>query len=101
MMNGASIAQALSDVVAHLSDGNLEQAKATLDVLEFERLLNPKRSRSKGPQMSVDPAQSFGIEGVQQTGDHISRCREAIRRGNGQSALDEAKAALARWNDVS
>jgi hypothetical protein len=56
MMSEASIAQALGDAVAHLSDGNLEQAEAALDVLEFERLLNPKQSRSKGPQTSLDPA---------------------------------------------
>jgi hypothetical protein len=97
MLNEDSITQALRQLVANLSSGNLDQAEATLEVLEFERLLHPVKDRSKGPRQFFDPAEAFGAERVHQTGDHLRVCLSAIKREDCNSALREAEAATARW----
>jgi hypothetical protein len=101
LLNKPSIAEKLRELVAHLGAGNLDQAQAVRDILDFERLRNPGADPSKGPLRLVDPARPFGIERVAQAGDHIRRCQEAISRGDGQSALDQAKSALVRRSDAS
>lgn len=98
-MNEDSIKQALRELIAHLNAGELDQAKATLEVLDFERLLHPKQRNDKGPMEFLDPAQSFGAKRVHETGDHIHRCLLAIKREDRESALREAAAAAKRWNE--
>jgi hypothetical protein len=99
MFNEDAIAQVLCQLVAHLSSRDLDQAEATLEVLEFERLLHPVIGRSKGPRQIIDPAESFGSERVRQTGDHLRGCLSAVKRGDCESALREAEAATTRWKE--
>jgi hypothetical protein len=100
MLNEQSIPQALRDLVDHLSNGNLNQAKETLEELEFERLLKRNADPSKGPSRSIDPAEAFGVDRVRQTGDRLRRCSSAIRSGDREGALREAQAAAVRWSDA-
>lgn len=99
MLNEDSIKQALRELIAHLNAGELDQAKATLEVLGFERLLHPIQRNDKGPMEFFDSAQSFGTERVHKTGDHIRQCLFAIKREDRESALREAEAAAKRWNE--
>jgi hypothetical protein len=98
MLDDDSITQALGELVSHLTAGNLDQAEATLEVLDFERLLHPLKDRSKGSRQFFDPAEPFGTERVHQTGDHIRSCSVAINQHDHKRALDEAVAAAARWS---
>ena len=50
-----SINRLLEQTVEHLEAGNPEQAEATLDVLDFERLLHPIKG-SGAEHRFVDPA---------------------------------------------
>jgi hypothetical protein len=98
MLNDQSIADALGDVIEHLQQQNLEQAEATLEVLNFERLLKPIPDPSKGRSLHfVDPAEDLETERVHETGDHIGACRAALATGDKSSALAEAEKAYARW----
>jgi hypothetical protein len=97
MLNEEAIAQAISAVVAHLRDKKLDQARHTIDVLSFGRLLRRARRRDKGSTEVVDPAQSFGPERVHQTGIHLRGCSVAMDREDASTALREAEAAMTRW----
>ena len=97
MLNEDSIARTLRELVDHLTNEDLDQAEATLEVLGFERLLHPVKDPSKGPRRFFDPAEGFGPERVHQTGDHVRRCLSAIKRKDRESALHEAEAAATRW----
>lgn len=101
MLSEESITQALGELVSNLTAGDLDQAEATLEVLDFERLLKPLKDRSKGSRLFLDPAEPFGAERVHQTGDHILRCSSAINQQDRERALDEALAAAARWKIVN
>jgi hypothetical protein len=96
-LNDQAVGDALRSAIAHIRAGNLEQADAVLEDLGFERLLRPIKDRSKGPRRFFDPAENFGPERVHQTGDHIVKCRTALKRNDGQGALSSAESALARW----
>ena len=98
MLNEQSITQALGEVVSHLRSGNLEQAELTIKDLGFLSILRTLKRPDKGPSQFVDPAQSFGSERVQQTGDHLRRCSIAISGRDGDTALREGEAAVARWS---
>jgi hypothetical protein len=97
MLNEESITGVLQGVIGHLESGNLEQAEAHLDIVDFERLLHPIRGASAYRQF-VDPAEGFGLDRVHETGDHIRACALAVRRGDMDAALLAARTALARWN---
>lgn len=97
ILNEGSIAQVLRELVAHLSGGNLDQAQAALETMEFERLLRPVKDRSKGSHQFFDPSEEFGPERVHQSGDHLRECLSAIQREDNGRALHEAEAAAARW----
>jgi hypothetical protein len=97
ILNDAAIINALSQTVEKIRAGDLEQAQAGLEVLEFHRLMRPMKDSGKGPRRFFDPARQFGPERVHETGDHISRCIAALARRDGENALAEAEAAAARW----
>jgi len=94
-----SINRLLEQTVEHLEAGNPEQAEATLDVLDFERLLHPIKG-SGAEHRFVDPAASFGVERVHETGDHVRSCIAALAAGDFEAALEAARAAAARWAKV-
>jgi hypothetical protein len=97
MLDDAAITNALSQTVEKIREGDFEQAQAGLAVLEFHRLMRPVQVSSKGPLHFVDPARQFEPERVHETGEHISRCIVALTSGDGENALAEAEAAVARW----
>jgi hypothetical protein len=97
ILTDAAITNALSQTVERITEGDLEQARAGLAVLEFHRLMRPMKDSIKGPRQFFDPAREFGPERVHETGDHISRCIAALASGDGENALAEAEAAAARW----
>lgn len=97
MLNEESITRFLQGVISHLEGGNLEQAEAHLQILDFERLLHPIRGHSAHRQF-LDPAEAFGVERVHETGDYIRMCARAERTGDIDTALNAARAALARWS---
>ena len=97
MLSEESIVRFLQGIISHLENGNLEQAEAHLDILDFERLLHPIRGDSANRQF-VDPAEGFGVERVHETGDRIRECALAVRAGDNNAALYAARAALMRWN---
>ena len=80
MLNDQSIADALGDVIEHLQQQNLEQAEATLEVLNFERLLKRIPDPSKGRSLHfVDPAEAFGNRAASRNG----RSHWRVPRGAG------------------
>ena len=97
MLTDAAITDALNQTVQKIREGDLEQAQASLAVLEFHQLMRPMKDSVKGPRQFFDPAREFGPERVHETGDHISRCIAALGLGDGENALAEAEAAAARW----
>lgn len=94
-----TIWQALSCMVELLRLHDLDQARATLDALEFERLLYPHIVRKNGQQKLIDPAEYFGHTRAYQTGDYLRACDEALDSGNLDRALYAAVAAMLRWKD--
>ena len=97
ILTDAAITSALNQTVENIRAGDLEQAQASLAVLEFHRLMRPMKDSIKGPRQLFDPAREFGPERVHETGDHISRCIAALGLGDSEDALAEAEAAAARW----
>jgi hypothetical protein len=68
LKNGCKIGPCFdtSETIEHLRLQNLEQAKAALEVLGFERLLKLIPDPSKGRvRQLIDPADGFGRERVQ------------------------------------
>jgi len=96
MLNESAIADALKSVIAHLEANNPEQARATLKLLDFGRLLKPIRGRAKAPQLTCAVFQ-FGVERVHETIRHIRACQRAIEQGRRSRALAEAQMANKRW----
>lgn len=87
MLNESAISEALENCVAHLERDNLDQAEATLRVLDFDRLLKPIEDPSKQRQRRfVDPAEGYGVERVHETGDHIHACFSAILNARSKAA---------------
>ena len=101
MVNRESIAALLKNTVEHLRAGNLEQAEADLDTLNFGRLLQePIPDPSKGAsQRFIDPRGDFGTNRVNATGSYIRMCKAAMDRGDQKAALDAAERALRRWQE--
>jgi len=97
MLNDAAITNALSQTVEKIRAGDLEQAQAGLEILEFHRLMRPMKDSGKGPRRFFDPARQFGPERVHEAGHHISRCISALGRRDGENALAEAEAAAGGW----
>lgn len=94
-----TIWQALSRMVELLRLHELDQARATLDGLGFERLLYPHIVRRNGQQKLIDPAEYFGLTRAYQTADYLRACDEALDSGNLDRALYAAVAAMLRWKD--
>jgi hypothetical protein len=98
MLNEEGIADVMRNVIDHLSQHNFDQAELALVLLDFERLLQPIPDLlEQGRRHFVDPAISFEVERVHETGDHIRICRDAIARSDRVTALDEVEKGLARW----
>jgi hypothetical protein len=97
ILTDAAITSALNQTLENIRAGDLEQAQASLAVLEFHRLMRPMKDSAKGPRQFFDRAREFGPERVHETGNHISRCIAALGLGDGENALAEAEAAAARW----
>jgi hypothetical protein len=97
ILTDAAISNALIQTAEKIKAGNLEQALALLEDLEFHRLMRPMKDSIHGPRQLFDPAREFGPERVHETGDHISRCISALGLGDTDTALAEAEAAAARW----
>jgi hypothetical protein len=96
MLSDQVIRTHLEGLCQHLRRRNAEQARRTLDLLNFERLLRPIEDETHRLHF-IDPAAPFGVERVHKTGKHLQRCRSALVRGDIQDALDSAEEALARW----
>ena len=66
MLTDAAITDALSQTVEKIRVGDLEQAQAGLEVLEFHRLMRPMKDSGKGPRRFFDPTLSpvGGTSGV-------------------------------------
>ena len=95
MLNEASIRGYLVELIKHLKLGDLDQAEATIDTLEFNRLLRPIPRRQ-----FIDPAEASGIgtERAHEVGDHLQRLASRLEHRDMEGALQEAEAALVRWD---
>jgi hypothetical protein len=80
----------------HLRNHSAHQAAVTLELLQFERLLQLIEDPT-GNLHFTDAATSLGVERVFETGDHILGCRLALLREDLESALSSAQEALRRW----
>ena len=101
MLNEASIRGYLVELIKHLKLGDLDQAEATIDTLEFNRLLRPIPNPTKGARgQFIDPAEASGIgtERAHEVGDHLQRLASRLEHRDMEGALREAEAALVRWD---
>jgi hypothetical protein len=101
MLNENSIRVHLVELIKRLKAGDLDQAEATIDALEFNRLLQPTLDPSKGARIkSRDPAKESGIgtERAHEIGTHLLRLVSFLHGRNTDGALREAEAALAGWD---
>jgi len=95
MLSDDGIASMLQDVIQHLKAGNMDQASTALALLEFERLTSPIPDPTNRRSF-VDPAVSFDVNRVDETGDLISATAARIKRDL-SGALTAAEAAAVRW----
>jgi hypothetical protein len=98
MLNEDSIRSMLTQTREHIEAGNLQQALSHLQLLGFNRLLQPLRNPTKGPLRFVDPADGFGPTRVHETGDYIRACQAALQSERTEAARDAISRAIDRWN---
>jgi hypothetical protein len=101
MLSEDGIRLTLNAIIQDIRQGKIENAQATLEVLNFERLLRPIPDTSKGPgqRLYIDPAGPFGIERVHEVADHLRKCRAALISQDANAALEAAQKALHRWQE--
>ena len=99
MLNDQAIRALLEGLCEKLRQGNAEQAKMTLGLLDFRRLLR-QTVDSTGRLHPSALAVSLGVERVRQTGSHLHLCRLALVRGDVEGALASAEDALERWSQL-
>ena len=99
MLNDQAIRVLLERLCEKLREGNAEQAKRTLDLLDFRRLLR-QTVDSTGRLRPNASAVSLGVERVRQTGNHLRLCRLALLRGDNEEALASAEDALGEWGQL-
>ena len=97
MLNDQAIRVLLEGLCEKLRQGNAEQAKWTLDLLDFRRLLRPTVD-STGCLRPNAFAVSLGVERVREATKHLQLCRSALVRGDIEDALVRAEEALGRWS---
>ena len=93
-----SILQSLLEAVSRISKKNLNGALDTLIYLNFEALMLPGKNPTT--LQLVDRGRAFGSERVRETANQIRLCESALRESDAERALDGAKAALARWQQL-
>jgi hypothetical protein len=96
MLRDQAIKVLLEGLCEKLRQGSAEQAKMTLGLLDFRRLLRQTED-STGRLRPNSLAVSLGVERVRQAGSHLHLCRSAIVQGAIEDALAHAKDALERW----
>ena len=99
MLNDQAIRALLEGLCEKLRQGNTEQAKRTLGLLDFRRLLR-QTVDSVGRLRPNAFAVSLGLERVRETGSHLHLCRFALVRGDVEGALASAEDALGRWSQL-
>ena len=99
MLNDQAIRALLEGLCEKLRQGNAEQAKMTLGLLDFRRLLR-QTVDSTGHLHPSALAVSLGVERVRQTGSHLHFCRLALVRGDVEGASASAEDALDRWSQL-
>ena len=101
LLNEDSITQAMEGIIKSIREGNPKNAQETLDNLDFEGLPKAIADPSKGAdrRLFVVPAHPFGTERVDETGNRLRECGDALGRGDGKGALDSAQKALKRWQE--
>jgi hypothetical protein len=99
MLNDRAIRALLDGLCEKLRRGSSEQAKMTLGVLDFERLLRPTVDSTGCPRPNAF-AVSLGAERVRETGSHLQLCRLALTRGDIEDARARAEEALGRWSQL-
>jgi hypothetical protein len=96
MTNDRVITRMLHGLCEHLRNRNALEAATTLELLQFERLLQLIKDPT-GNIHFTDAATSLGVQRILQTGDHVLQCRLALLRDDLDSALGSAEEALRRW----
>ena len=99
MLNESGIAGSLREIAEHIRNGNLEQARMHIEILNFGRLQKPIPDPTKGPnrRMFIDPGGAFGTERVNATARWIERCQIALTSADQAAWLEAAENALKRW----
>jgi hypothetical protein len=96
MLNDHLITRMLRGLCEHLRNRSAHQAAVTLELLQFEGLLQLIEDPT-GNLHFTDAATNLGVERVYETGDHILGCRLALLREDLERALGSAEEALRRW----
>jgi hypothetical protein len=96
MLNAQVITRMLHGLCEHPRNHNADQAAATLELVQFERLLRLVEDPT-GNLHFTDAATSLGVERVFETGEHVLQCRLALLREDLEGALGSAEKALRRW----
>jgi hypothetical protein len=99
MLRDQAIKALLEGLCEKLRKGNAEQAKMTLGLLDFRRLLRQSVD-STGRLHPSALAVSLGVERVRQTGSHLHLCRLALVQGDVEGAFASAEDALERWSQL-
>ena len=102
-MDSTGFASKLKDLVAHVKNGNREQASFVVgDSITFlKRLLVPLPGRSKTGSLSQQPplvpARDFGILRVQATLIALNTAQDSLNGNNMDRALEASLGALKTW----
>ena len=99
MLNDQAIRALLEGLCEKLRQGNAEQAKRTLGLLDFRRLLR-QTVDSTGRLRPNALAVSLGVERVREAAKHLQLSRSALVRGDIEDALACAEEALGRWSQL-